>query len=318
LITLIGDIGGTQARFSLAEAGRFGAVVTQRVADHPTPLAAMQAALAELGPARTAILAIAGPIEGDHARLTNGSWAFDAPALAAALGLAHLRLVNDLEAMAWALPALTAADVESWQEGQPARGAPQAIIAPGTGLGVAGFLPGHGALATEAGHVGFAPRDATEAALLAWLQARQGAVSAEDFLSGLGLIALHDGLAELRGAALPRRDGAEISAAAEAGCPVAREAIAVFGQALGGFCGDVALSLGARGGVYLAGGVAQALAQALPRAAFLERFQDRPRMRAYLARIPVRLIRHPQPGLLGLAAMAQSQAMPAGSAPPPA
>jgi glucokinase len=96
----------------------------------------------------------------------------------------------------------------------------------------------------------------------------------------------------------------------------AREAVAGFGQALGGFCGDVALSLGARGGVYLAGGVAQALA--LPRAAFLTRFQDRPRMRAYLARIPVRLIRHPQPGLLGLAALARSQPIPAGSAPPPA
>ncbi len=301
---LIGDIGGTQARFALAEGGHFGRVVTQRVADHATPLAALQAALAELGPARAAILAIAGPIEGDQARLTNGAWAFDAPALAAPLGLGTLRLVNDLEAMAWALPALTAEDVETWQAGAAVSGAPQAVVAPGTGLGVAGFLPGHGALATEAGHVGFAPRDATEAALLAWLQARQGAVSAEDFLSGLGLLALHDGLAELRGAALPRRDGAEISAAAAAGCPVAREAVAVFGQALGGFCGDVALSLGARGGVYLAGGVAQALAGMLPRAGFLERFQERPRMRGYLARVPVRLIRHAQPGLLGLAQLA--------------
>jgi glucokinase len=306
LTTLIGDIGGTQARFALAQGGSFGAVVTQRVADHPTPLAALRGALAELGPAQAAVLAIAGPIEGDHARLTNGDWKFDAPILAASLGLASVRLVNDLEAMAWALPALTVGDVETWQAGAAVPGAPQAIIAPGTGLGVAGFLPGHRALPTEAGHMGFAPRDATEAALLAWLQARQGAVSAEDFLSGLGLIALHDGLAELRGAALPRRDGAEISAAAAAGCPVAREAVAVFGQALGGFCGDVALALGARGGVYLAGGVAQALAGALPRAGFLQRFQDRPRMRSYLARIPVRLIKHQQPGLLGLAAMTKA------------
>lgn len=304
MTTLIGDIGGTQARFALAEGGAFGQVVTQRVADHPTAREALRAALGALGPAQAAILAIAGPIEGDHARLTNGDWEFDAPALAAALGVARLRLMNDLEAMAWALPALTAADVEPWQEGIGTPGAPQAIIAPGTGLGVAGFLPGHGALATEAGHMGFAPRDATEAALLAWLQARQGAVSVEDFLSGIGLVTLHDGLAELRGAALPRRDGAEISAAAASGCPVAREAVAVFGQALGGFCGDVVLALGARGGVYLAGGVAQALAGMLPRAGFLERLQDRPRMRGYLARIPVRLIRHPQPGLLGLAQLA--------------
>lgn len=312
MTTLIGDIGGTQARFALAHDGQFGPVVTQRVAGHATPADAIRAALPELGSADDAILAIAGPIEGNHARLTNGTWHFDAPALAASIGLSHLGLVNDLEAMAWALPALTAADVETWQDGQHVPGAPQAIIAPGTGLGVAGFLPGHGALPTEAGHAGFAPRDATEAALLAWLQARQGAVSSEDFLSGIGLVTLHDGLAELRGVALPRRDGAEISAAAASGCPVAREAVAVFGQALGGFCGDVALTLGARGGVFLAGGVAQGMAGALPRAGFLERFQDRPRMRAYLARIPVRMIRHPQPGLLGLARLA------AAVRPPPA
>jgi len=301
--TLIGDIGGTQARFALAEGGAFGAALAQRVAEHATPLAALRAALAELGPAQAAILAIAGPIQGQHARLTNAAWEFDAPALARALGLASLRLVNDLEAMAWALPALTPADIETWQEGAPTQGAPQAIIAPGTGLGVAGFIPGHGAVATEAGHAGFAPRDATEAALLAWLQARQGAVCAEDFLSGIGLVTLHDGLAELRGAALPPRDGAEIAAAAEAGCQVAREALALFWRGLGGFCGDVALMLGARGGVYLAGGVAGALGAAAPRPAFLERFQDRPRMRAYLARVPVRRIIHPQPALLGLAAM---------------
>lgn len=298
MTTLIGDIGGTQARFALAGGGAYGPVVPLRVADHATALAAIRTALAQLGPARAAILAIAGPIEGDRATLTNGDWAFDAPALAAALGLASLRLVNDLEAMAWALPALTADDVETWQEGAAVPGAPQAIIAPGTGLGVAGFLPGHGALATEAGHMGFAPRDPTEAALLAWLSARQGAVCAEDFLSGLGLATLHAGIATLRGIAVPPRDGPEISTAAEAGCPVAREALAVFWRGLAGFCGDVALLLGARGGVYLAGGVARALTD---RAAFLARFQDRPRMRAYLARVPVSRILHPQPGLLGLA-----------------
>jgi glucokinase len=302
LTTLIGDIGGTQARFALARGGSFGPVVALRVAEQATPLAAINAALPELGPARAAILAIAGPIEGERARLTNGDWAFDAPALAAALGLASVTLVNDLEAMAWALPALTRDDVETWQDGTPVPGAPQAIIAPGTGLGVAGFLPGHGALATEAGHMGFAPRDATEAALLAWLTARQGAVCAEDLLSGLGLATLHAGIAELRGIAVPARDGPEISAAAEAGCPVAREALAVFWRGLAGFCGDVALLLGARGGVYLAGGVARAPTD---RAAFLARFQDRPRMRAWLARVPVRRITHPQPGLLGLAQLAR-------------
>jgi len=307
--TLIGDIGGTQARFALAEAGGFGEVVALRVCEHATPVGALRAALARLDPARfggarRAILAIAGPIEGDEARLTNGAWHFRASALAATLGFTAVRLVNDLEAMAWSLPALGAGDVETWQEGHALPGAPMAVVAPGTGLGVAGFLPGHGAFATEAGHAGFAPRDATEAALLEALRARQGAVCVEDLLSGIGLVTLHDALAELRGAALPRRDGAEIEAAARSGCGVAREAIALFWRGLGGFCGDVALTLGARGGVFLAGGVAGALAAHAQRAEFLERFQDRPRMRAYLARVPVRRIIHPQPGLLGLARLA--------------
>jgi len=302
--TLIGDVGGTQARFALADCGLFGEVAALRVCEHATPLAAMRVALARLGPARRAILAIAGPIGGGEARLTNGAWHFHAAELAAALDLTGVRLVNDLEAMAWSLPALGAADVETWQEGHALDGAPMAVVAPGTGLGVAGFLAGYGALATEAGHAGFAPRDATEAALLDVLRARQGSVCAEDLLSGIGLVTLHDALAELRGAALPWRDGAEIEAATQAGCPVAREAIALFWRGLGGFCGDAALTLGARGGVFLAGGVAGALAAQASRAEFLERFQDRPRMRAYLAQVPVRRIIHPQPGLLGLAKLA--------------
>lgn len=304
MTTLIGDIGGTQARFALAQGGGFGEVVALRVCEYATPLGAMRTALARLGPARRAILAIAGPIEGEEARLTNGAWHVHAAQLAAVLGLVDLRLVNDLEAMAWSLPALGAGDVETWQQGHVLDGAPMAVVASGTGLGVAGFLPGHGALATEAGHAGFAPRDATEAALLDTLRARQGAVCAEDLLSGIGLIALHDALGELRGAALPRRDGAEIEAAARNGCVVAREAITLFWRGLGAFCGDVALMMGARGGVFLAGGAAGALAGYVAHAEFLERFQDRPRMRAYLARVPVRRIIHPQPGLLGLARVA--------------
>ena len=304
MTTLIGDIGGTQARFTLAQAGRFGEVVALRVCEHATPLHAMGVALARLGPAQRAILAIAGPIEGGEAQLTNGAWHFRSAGLATKLGLAGVRLVNDLEAMAWSLPALGAKDVETWQEGHALQGAAMAVVAPGTGLGVAGFIPGYGALATEAGHAGFAPRDATEAALLEALRARRGAVCAEDLLSGIGLVTLHDGLAELHGAALPRRDGADIEAAARTGCAVAREAIAVFWRGLGGFCGDVALTLGARGGVFLAGGVAGALAGQAQRSEFLDRFQDRPRMRAYLARVPVRRIIHPQPGLLGLAQLA--------------
>ncbi|MBS7813183.1 glucokinase [Roseococcus pinisoli] len=302
---LIADLGGTRARFALAREGQFGQVAAQRVADHADPASALRAALASLGGSpREAILAVAAPVMAGRASLTNASWVLDAEGLAGQLGLARVRLVNDLEATAWSLPALPADEVEIWAEGEPLEGAPMAVVAPGTGLGVAGFLPGRGALATEAGHASFAPRDATEEALLTWMRERQGAVSTEDLLGGIGLATLHAGLARLRGVTAPVLDGAGIDAAALAGDPLAREAVSVFWHALGGFCGDVALTLGARGGVFLAGGVAQSFAEMAPREAFLERFRDRSRMRDYLTRIPVRLIRYAQPALLGLARLA--------------
>lgn len=302
---LIADLGGTRARFALAREGRFGQVAAQRVADHATPVPAIRAALTALGgEPDQAILAVAAPISEGRAQLTNAPWVLDSAALAGQLGLSRVRLVNDLEAMAWSLPSLEEDEIETWAEGEPIEGAPMAVVAPGTGLGVAGFLPGLGVLATEAGHASFAPRDETEEALLAWLRERQGAVSTEDLLGGVGLSTLHEGIARLRGVKAPKLDGAGIDEAAERGDPVAREAVAVFWRALGGFCGDVALTLGARGGVYLAGGVAQSFAEMLPREEFLERFRDRPRMRDYLTRIPIRMITHKQPGLLGLARMA--------------
>lgn len=256
------------------------------------------------GAPREAILAVAAPISEGRARLTNAPWVLDSTALAKQLGLARVRLVNDLEAMAWSLPALQEHEVETWAEGAPIADAPMAVVAPGTGLGVAGFLPGLGALATEAGHASFAPCGETEEALLVWLREQRGVVSTEDLLGGMGLSTLHEGIARLRGVAAPKLDGAGIDEAAAAVDPIALETIGVFWRALGVFCGNVALTLGARGGVYLAGGVAQSFAERLPHEAFLERFRDRPRMRDYLTRIPIRLILHKQPALLGLARMA--------------
>ncbi|WP_424814369.1 glucokinase [Roseococcus sp. YIM B11640] len=305
--TFIADLGGTRARFALAEGGRYAEIVALRVADYPEPAAAMREAMAELGGTpEQAILAVAAPISEGRARLTNAPWLLDAAMLATELGLARVRLINDLQAQAAALPALAPDDLLTLAEGEPVPETPMAVVAPGTGLGVAAYLPGLGVLATEAGHACFAPRDAEEEALLAWMRQGQGTVSTEDLLGGIGLSRLHDGLARLRGVEVPLRDGAAIDAAAEAGDPFACEVVALFWRALGGFCGDVALTLGARGGVFLAGGVAQSFADQLPLADFLERFRDRPRMRDYLTRIPIRLIRHPQPGLLGLARWAET------------
>jgi glucokinase len=240
--------------------------------------------------------AVAGPVEPGRAALTNAPWVIEA----AALPFAEVRLLNDLEAMAWSLDAVAA---EPWRIGAPAPEAARLVIAPGTGLGLAAR---HGArvTATEAGHSAFAPHDAEEAAILAHLRAQQGVVSNEELLCGEGLPRLAAAMAALRGAPPPPASAAALAAAAEQGDALARDAIALFWRALGGFCGDAALIHGARGGVWLAGGAATKLLPFCDRDRFLARFDAKPKMRDYLARIPIHRITHPEPGLLGLAILA--------------
>ena len=301
--TLIADLGGTNARFALAGGGAHGPIAALRVQDFATPEAAVRAALDELrpdAPPARLVLAVAAPIAEGPVRLTNAPWVLDRAALAAAAGIGRVELLNDLEATAHALPALAPADLRTLSEGSAVAGAPQLVVAPGTGLGMAALHQGR-AIATEAGHSAFAPGDATEDALLARLRGRIGPVSNEHLLSGGGLPLLHQALAEWRGGKVTAMDAAAIADAARGGDILARETIGIFWRALGGFCGDAALTLGARGGVFLAGGAAQKLFDLLPREAFLGRFRDKPKMGDYLARIPVRVITHGQPALLGLA-----------------
>ena len=269
------------------------------MAEHPRFEDALALARAALPGAERLYCAVAGPVEPQRAALTNAPWVIEA----AALPFAEVRLLNDLEAMAWALDALAPPEVETWREGIPAPDAPRLVIAPGTGLGLAA-RQGDRVIATEAGHSAFAPHDEEEAAILAQLRARQGAVSNEDLLCGAGLPRLAAALAALRGAPPPPADAAALAAAAARGDALAGAAIALFWRALGGFCGDAALMHGARGGVHLAGGAVAGLLPFCDRAAFLARFDAKPKMQGYLARISVRRIAHPEPGLLGLAVLA--------------
>lgn len=277
-------------------------MLTLRVAEHARFEEALALARARLGSPPRFLCAVAGPVEAGRAALTNAPWVIEA----ATLPFAEVRLLNDLEAMAWALPVLAPGEVEVWRAGAPVPDAPALVVAAGTGLGLAVRHAG-GVTATEAGHAAFAPHDAEEEAVLAHLRARQGPVSHEDLLSGGGLPRLAAALAALRALPPPPAEAAALAEAALRGEALARAAIALFWRALGGFCGDAALMHGARGGVHLAGG---ALARLLPfcdRAAFLARFDARPRMAGYLSRIPVRRIAHPEPGLLGLAALAATR-----------
>jgi glucokinase len=179
------------------------------------------------------------------------------------------------------------------------------VLGPGTGLGMAGFLPGPGlAVSTEGGHVGLAPTDAREEAVVTALRARCGRAGTEEALSGRGLANLHAIVADLHGATVPERDAAAVVAAAP-GCAVAAEAVELFLDFTAGFAGDMALAWGARGGVFLAGGILPRLARGLDQARFRARFEAKAPMRDWIAELPLHLVMHDAPAFLGLAALAR-------------
>ncbi len=304
------DIGGTNARFARLRGGRIGMRRQVRVADFPSLTAALRAYLAEWGsdpmPRRLA-LAAAGPIAGGKVRLTNSPWHISAAALRDAFRLKDVMLVNDFSAVALAVPHLAGAHTVAIGGGRGMPEAPVAILGPGTGLGVAGLVPGAGGpnvLMTEGGHVTMAANDARESAILEYLRGHFGHVSAERVLSGDGLVNLYRAIAALDDVPTEVSRAAEITERALAGsCRPSSAALATFCAMLGTVAGNLALTLGARGGVYLAGGMVPRFTAYLAGSAFRERFEGKGRFRAYMAAIPVRVIIHPDPAFLGLRAL---------------
>lgn len=305
---LLADIGGTNARFALLDGATAGAPLVLPVAAHPTVEDAIAVALARLAPeggVDRAVLALAGPVLEEPVRLTNAPWAVSSTALSRRFGFARVRLVNDFLAQAHALPHLAPSDLVPIGGGERAAGAPMLVLGAGTGLGVAGFLPGPGlAVPTEGGHVGLAPTDAREDAVVAGLRRLCGRAGAEEALSGRGLANLHAVVAGLQGATVPARDAAAVAAAA-GHCPVAAEAVSLFLGFLAGTAGDLALAWGARGGVFLSGGILPRLADRLDQAAFRARFVAKAPMQEWMADIPLALVTHPAPAFLGLGALAR-------------
>ena len=308
---LLGDIGGTNARFALAVGGRIERHSTLNVADFADVGAAVSCFLDTLGPDTSggeqrpagAALACAGPVEDGAVTLTNGTWRIEAAALAERFGFSEVRLVNDFEALAWALPALGAGDLRSLGGGSAQAGAPAIVLGPGTGLGIATYLPppvGPAVIVGEGGHATLPASDAREAAVIARLRERHGHVSAERLLCGDGLERLFRTLAELEGGAAPPRSAAEITEAAETGCAASRAALAMFCALLGTVAGNAALLLGARGGVYLAGGILPRIEETLAASDFRRRFEAKGRFQAYLAAVPTALVTHPEPAFPGL------------------
>jgi glucokinase len=310
---LIADIGGTNARFALLEGtarGPLHRVKLDGFAGAAEAIAGFLAREAPGRPPRAAVLAVAGPVSGNRVRLTNRGWLVDGAEIAAALGIGRVQVVNDFAALAWSLPELAGADLLALGGGAPEPGvepsAPMAVLGPGTGLGIGGFLPPDRVLVTEGGHASLAAHDAREAAVIERLRTRFGHVSAERVLSGQGIENLHAALAEIGGLVVPQRSAAEITAAGLAGeCPLCREVLEVFCAILGGVAGDLALLYGARGGVFVAGGICPRFPEFLAASAFRARFEAKGRFRDWLAPVPAWLVLRLDAAMLGLAALAR-------------
>jgi glucokinase len=237
---------------------------------------------------------VATHVDSDWIHLTNAPWAFSVRATEAALGVKRLAVINDFTAQALAVPRLGPADrVELGGEG-PQAGAAIGVLGPGTGLGVAGLAwspAGWQALASEGGHAAFAVEDATEFAMLERLLTGRERLSVERVVSGPGLADVYRVLAELQGRPAPPLQAAEVVQHAVVGDdPTAREALDRFATWLGRFAGDAALFFGARGGVYIGGGIAPKMVDALSAGAFRRAFEAKGRMASYLGPIPVYVI----------------------------
>jgi glucokinase len=304
---LLGDIGATNARFALLTDGSLGPVKWIAVARYPQFADAIEDFLQEQfreSLVENAMFAVAGPVEGERCNFTNCSWTIDGREMRNRFKLQTVRIINDFEATALSLPHLNEGDVRSLGGGRAVSGAPMVVLGPGSGLGVAGLV-GDGArrivIASEGGHATLAANSRREDVILDLLRQRFGHVSAERVLSGPGLENLYHAIAAVDEIDVPLRSASEITQAALQGaCSASRAALDMFCDLLGGFAGNVALTYGARGGVYIAGGIAPRILDHLAITEFRSRFVQKGRFQAYLEAIPSQVIVHPAATFLGL------------------
>jgi glucokinase len=308
---LLGDVGGTNARFALEYApGRFQAVQTLSGGDYAEFAQAVEAYLAanHHPPIRHAAIAMANPVQGDRIKMTNHDWAFSIRETRQRLKLETLLIVNDFTALSMALPHLQDADFVQVGGGQAQKGAVIGLVGPGTGLGVGGLIPDKGrwiALGSEGGHASFSPADEREVALLAYCWRKYPHVSAERLVSGPGMETIYLALAELRQAGkVEALDTAQIVAQAlQKNDALCKETLDCFCGMLGTVASNVALTLGALGGMYLGGGVLAHLGDYFPASPFRQRFENKGRFEAYLKQIPTFMITAQYPAFAGASAI---------------
>lgn len=304
---LVGDIGGTNARFGLVAPD--GRLLDSRVladADYPGIGEAIDAYIEQRGglprPRRGAI-AIASAIAGDEVRMTNHPWTFSISGLQKRLRFQRLEVINDFTAQALALPRLGSGDKVAVGGGKAASGCPIGVLGPGSGLGVSGLVPSGRRwvpLTGEGGHATMCPFTARESAVLDEMRRHFDHVSAERVISGPGVVNLYNSLAAIDGVPAKQYTAAQITdpgiAAEDALCAEATE---MFCAMLGTVAGNLALTLGAKGGVYIAGGIIPRLGARFAASPFRERFESKGRFRDYLAAIPTYVVTHTLPAFLG-------------------
>lgn len=312
---LLADIGGTNARFALETAsGHLDAIFVLPHKSYPsitdalcTYLSQPKAIASGAKRVRHAAFAMANPLDGDWVQMTNADWAFSVDSVRLEFGFDTFLVVNDFTALAMALPRLASAQLQQVGGGTPRPESVIGLLGAGTGLGVSGLIPtedGWIPLKTEGGHVSFAPANEREVEILRFAWKEFSHVSAERLLSGMGLELLYRAVANLAGVTSEAIRAPEISRRALAHeCPICDEALELFCAMLGTVAADLALTLGAQGGIYIGGGIVPRLGDRFAQSGFRQRFEQKGRFSHYLAEIPTYVITAENPALLGVSAI---------------
>ncbi|MEY4589279.1 MAG: glucokinase [Pseudomonadota bacterium] len=311
--SIVADIGGTNARFALVN-GRtndqftFSDIHILPTCDYPSFSDALRAYIARLPGLKPKAFcaAIAGPVVGDAVQLTNVNWAFSCKAVAEEFGLARFIAMNDFAAVAAAAGDIHPEHLINIKPGRADPHGNKAVFGPGTGLGVAGVVNSNGKwlpLPSEGGHVNLAPSDAFEADIIKAAMATHGHVSAEVFISGPGLVHLYQAIAVVQGVTANAFKPSDITQHALAGTDeLCLLTLNTFCSFIGSFAGNLALTYGATGGVYMAGGILPRFADFLRDSHFTEKFTAKGAQKGYVANVPADLIVHPEVAFAGAAA----------------
>lgn len=312
---LLADIGGTNARFALEQAnGHIAAVSVLPCKSYLTISDAISAYLAsdeaQLYGAkyvRLAAFAIANPVDGDYVRMTNHHWQFSIDAVRRDFGFDSLLVVNDFKALAMALPYLGIEDLMQVGTGHPRANSVMALVGVGTGVGVSALIPsdsGWVALDSEGGHATFTPANEREIAILRHAWREHDHVSAERLMAGIGLDLMYRAIAELRGQpAQPLSVPDILARAMNNECALCDETVECFCEILGTLAGNLALTFGAKGGIYIGGGIVPRLGRRFVESGFRQRFEHKGRFSSYLQDIPTYVITADYPAFFGVSAL---------------